>query len=279
MSDEYSFPEDAREDIVYLARSRNRIEILEALAAGPRTSRDVETATGASRSTLERILTELQERGWAERTHDGTYEATAAGEFAVTEFMPIVRSMKTIRNLGEAVSWLPTDELTIGLHHFDGATVHGPEPNSPTAPATYMTELLSGASEFHCLVCIAPPLAFEQAMCDRVVDGDLTTEHVITRGELDYVREQAERLRRWRAYLAAGAKVYCYDGEIPCNLFVLDKTVLIGASRPATCAFIESENEAVRSWAHGLIKSYGVEANRLDSGTFTENPTGPADQK
>lgn len=263
-----TIPDDALADIAYLARSRNRVEILAVLSRAPHASRDVAAATEASRSTLERILTELEERGWAERTDDGTYAATPAGEFAVAEFLPPVGAMDAIRTLDEAVAWLPADELSIGLHHFADATVHRPEPNSPTAPATYLTERLRDASVFRCLVCLAPPLAFERAMRDGVVDGRLRTEHVVTARELEYISDQPERMRRWREYLEAGADVYCYDGPIPCNLFVLDETVLLGERQPEACSFVESESETVRSWAEETIAAYRRDAERLDPAAF-----------
>lgn len=257
--------EEGLADIAYLARSENRVGILETLVASTHSSREIEAATGTARSTLERILTELEERGWVERATEGGYKATAAGEFAVAEFTPLVESMAALRTLGDAVEWLPREELSVGLHHFSDATVRTPESNNVTAPAEYMTKLLREATEFACLVRIAPPLGFEMAMRDRAVDGRLTTEHVITGDELDYLTDQPDRIRRWREYLEADISVYCYDEDIPCNLFVIDETVLIVDREPEVCAFIESESETVREWARDLIGTYRMQAERLSA--------------
>lgn len=255
-------------DIAYLARSANRVEILATLTTGPHTPRDVEAATDVSRSTLERILSELDERGWAERATAGGYTATTVGEYAVTEFAPLVESMATLRTLRDAVDWLPREELSIGLHHFSDATVRTPASNSVTAPAAYMTNLLREATEFSCLVRIAPPIGFEIAMRDRAVSGQLTTEHVITEDELAYIAEQSDRVRRWREYLETDVDVYCYDGDVPCNLFVIDETVLVADREPEVCAFIESENETVREWARDVIRTHRTEADRLQPSAF-----------
>lgn len=257
-------------DIAYLARSANRVEILETLVTGPHTARDVEAATDVPRSTLERIISELDERGWAERATEGGYTATTAGEFAVAEFTPLVESMAALRALGDAVDWLPGEELSIGLHHFGDVTVRTPESNNVTAPAAHMTKLLREATEFACLVRIAPPLGFEITMRDRAVDGRLTTEHVITEDELDYLTDQPDRVRRWREYLEADVDVYCYDGDIPCNLFVIDETVLIVDREPEVCAFIESENETILEWARDLIGTYRTKAEPLGADAFRE---------
>ncbi|WP_265108908.1 helix-turn-helix transcriptional regulator [Halosolutus halophilus] len=265
-----AIPEDALADIAYLARSSNRVEILATLATEPHASRDVAAATAASRSTLERILTELEERGWAERTTDGTYVATPAGEFAISKFVPLVGAMQAIRSLGDAVGWLPADELSIGLHHFRDATVSRPESNSPLAPDTQLVGMIREADSFHCLVRIAPSVAFENAVRDAVVEGNLTTEHVLTDGEHASLSERRDRLEHWREYLEAGANVYRYDDRIPCNLFVLDDAVFLANRQPETCAFIVTENERVRSWARHVIETYRREADRLDATAFSE---------
>lgn len=262
---------DGMSDIAYLARSSNRVEILATLVTGPYTTRELEAETGVARSTLERILSELQERGWAVRAPEGGYAATAAGTFAVREFAPLVDAMEALRRLDRAVAWLPREELSIGLHHFSDAVVRGPESNSVTAPAAFMTKLLREATEFACLVRIAPPLGFEIAMRDRAVAGALTTEHVISADEFAYIADQPDRVRRWREYLESGVDVYRYDGDVPCNLFVIDEAVLVVDREPEVCAFIESEDETVRAWARDVIEEYRTDAERLRPGAFGDS--------
>lgn len=262
--------EDSLADIAYLARSANRVQILDTLVSGAYTSRDLKQATGISRSTLERIVSELEERDWIERTAQGEYTATTAGAFALSEFVPLADAMEALRTLGDAVDWLPREELSIGLHHFNDAVVRAPNPNSATAPATYMAKLLREATEFACLVRIAPPLGFEITMRDRAATGRLTTEHVLTEDELAYIAEQPDRVRRWREYLSAEVEVFSYAGDVPCNLFVIDETVLVVDREPAVCAFIESENETVRAWARDVIGTYRAKAERLQPDVFRE---------
>ena len=276
MSEQCETPsEEGLADIAYLARSANRVKILNALVSGSYTSRDLKQATGVSRSTLERIVSELEGRDWIERTTRGEYTATTVGEFAMSEFAPLADSMTTLRTLGDAVDYLPREELSIGLHHFSEASVRAPNSNSATAPAAYMAKLLREATEFACLVRVAPSLGFEIAMRDRAATGELTTEHVVTEDELAYIAEQPDRVRRWREYLEAEVDVFCYAGDIPCNLFVIDETVLVLDREPTVCAFIESENETVRTWARDVIEAYRMEADRLQADVFREvSPAG-----
>jgi DNA-binding IclR family transcriptional regulator len=61
-------PADALADVDYLSRSDNRVTLLDALAEGAATRRALAEETGVSRATLDRIVTEFEERDWAERT-------------------------------------------------------------------------------------------------------------------------------------------------------------------------------------------------------------------
>ena len=50
------------EEIEFLARSTNRVEVLRLLSTGPRTRRELAAATGASQATLGRIIEDFTER-------------------------------------------------------------------------------------------------------------------------------------------------------------------------------------------------------------------------
>lgn len=265
--------DDVLEDIAFLSRSASRVRILDVLATEAGTRGEIQERTGIARTTVDRVVNEFEERGWARRTADGGYTATPAGGRVATEFGTFVNSMEAIDTLGELVGWLPLDEVPIDLHHFRDVTVRQPDPANPLSTASRLTGFVRDASEFHCIVGLAPPVEFEKAMRDGAVDGDLRTEHVITDGEFQYLLERPERLPRWREYLAAGANVYRYDGAVPCNLFVFDGTVVVGNSQSEVgepLVLIESENETVRSWALEVVDAYRGEAERLEPEAFVD---------
>lgn len=259
---------DALEDIAYLSRSENRVQILEALATGAYARRDLAEETETSRTTLGRILGEFEERGWAERTTDGTYAATRRGEHVAAEFRPLATALETIRGLGEAVACLPAEELSIGLHHFSDATVRRPSPNEPLEPGRYLVELLADASTMYTLTFVAPPSPVGKAMADGVSSGRLTAEHVLAGGLVEHLRDQPEGPPPWREYVEAGANVYRYEGHIPCNLFVVDERVLVFSDRPDVPQAIESDDDAVRAWALDLVEGYRDDAERVEAEAF-----------
>jgi hypothetical protein len=260
--------DDVLEDMAYLSRSANRLQVLGEITTGSHAPRKLAELTGIPRSTLRRILTEMVERRWAKRTTDGEYVATPAGKQVCGETDRYVRAIDAIRTLGEAISWLPEEELTIGLQHFSDATLQRPEPNAVGAGDTRLIELFRISDEFSCLVNTAPTVGLEQVMVESVVDGDLQTNHVITAEELDVLRQDEDRAARWKKYVEGGANLYCYDGSIPCIVLIFDETVVLGNRRLESIEFIESENEVVRAWSHDLIDTYQQRSVPLDATAF-----------
>lgn len=273
--------DDALEDIAYLSRSGNRIDVLGLVASKPQPPREIRAEVDASRSTIRRILAELVERGWAERTPDGDIVATVKGEHVVTTFLPLAGSIQAIRDLDEAVAWLPSDELSIDLYHFRDATVRRGDRNSPAAEASYLHDRLRDASTLVNLTSVGPPLSMMKTTRDGVISGRLTATTVLTERVVGYILDQPEQIPLWGEYITGGASVYCYEGEIPCHLFIVDETVLIGNNQPEVirpCEFIETDNETVLSWARQMVESYRADATPLGPEPFAEESPVPADQ-
>jgi predicted transcriptional regulator len=271
--------EEALADIAYLGRSRNRVEILEAIVSRPHSPREIAEATGSARSTLERILAELEERGWAERTSEGKYKGTDAGEFVVDEFTPLIDTMEALRNLGDTVSWLPRDELSISISHFSDAIVR--RPDDPTEAVDYMTDVLRATEEFRVISHLIPPEPPSNAIHDGVAAGRMTVDYVITEDVIEFLSGHPERRERWVQTIEAGADLWAWEGPIPCNLWIFDDTVWIKKSRPGSIqdAYgvpIISDDDMVRSWGHDLIDRYRDAATPVDVEAFGEtSPVAP----
>jgi predicted transcriptional regulator len=268
-------PADALADVDYLSRSDNRVTLLDALAEGATTRRALAEETGVTRATLDRIVTEFEERGWAERTADGEYVATAAGRHVVREFRPFVESVAAVDNLGVAVEWLPTDDLDIGLDAFSDARVRQPKNDDPMETVEFVTDLTRGAGTFRSLTHLFPPGLFARVMHEEVLAGDLTVEAVATTAVVEHIRTSEDRRERWRDVLADDATLSRCDPPIPCNLMVFDDTVLIKRSDagPIDDAYgvpIVSENDEVRAWADDLIDEYRAAATPVDPESFAD---------
>lgn len=176
---------------------------------------------------------------------------------------------EAVRRLGEAVEWLPTDELSIGLYHFNDAIVKRPENDDPMEVIDYFTDQIRDASEIRVLTHLAPPEPFATSMRDGFDTDRLNGTFVLTGELVEYLRRRSAREERWRAYIEAGADVYRYEGDIPCNLLVIDERVFIKSSRSDSVKLsyaepIVSDNETVWAWATDLIETYQNQADHID---------------
>lgn len=261
----------ALEDIVYLARSDNRVKLLDELHRDSYTRRDLTELTGIPRTTVGRILNEFQERGWVERMSEGEYSATPTGEQVIIEFSPLVDSMAVIRKLGEMVAWFREAGSNLDLHYLSDAFVRRPDTDDLMAPTSTYIDDLRNASEFYGVVGIAAPVRLEKAMRDGVVEGALRVDQVISDNLYSYLLDDPARMTRRRENIEAGANIYRFGGDVPFNLFVLDETVYIGNTQseygePYTV--IVSENEVVRSWAREIFEEFRVDSEKLSAEDF-----------
>lgn len=261
-------PADALEDVAYLARSANRVALLDALASGSHTRRDLADRTGVAPTTVGRILNECQEQGWVERNADGAYTTTATGTLVVREFAPLVDAMDTIRTLGEAAAWIPTDELSVGIEHFGDATVRRSPPNAPHDTVEYLAECFREASSGRVLTFLVAPPPVVDALVEGIVDGRLTAEIVLAGGLVEFLRDQDDP-PDWADYTDDGVSVYRYDEHIPCHLFLFDARVLIMNDRPpGGGGFVVSEDETVLAATNELFERYRDDADPVDAGAF-----------
>ena len=273
-------PNAALEDIAYLSRSANRVVILDSLTEGPYSRGTLANQTGVSRTTLDRIVNELEERGWVERTTEGEYAATAHGRHLMRRFRPFLGSVEALDRLDDALTWLPVDELDIGLEHFSDAVVRRPESEDPIEAIDFIDDLLGNASEFRVLAHLGPPEPLGTTLHERVTAGRMTMDGVITDELFRYLRSTPKRANRWRALVEAGSDLHRHEGPIPCNLWIFDETVLIKKSGPEPIdesygVPIVSENDTVRSWAHDLIDEWMDASSPIDVTAFEADPTAP----
>jgi predicted transcriptional regulator len=271
MTDDTEETRNSVEPIAYLSRSENRLEILEALTETiPKPGldppgykpRELRTMTGASEATVSRVLTEFQERGWAERNAQGEYTATPLGQSMAIEFTPLLDSMAAIQNLGDAVALLPLDQLSIRLQHFGDATVVRPEGPSTLEMSRYLLELTDESSTMYSLGYIAVTQDAMDLTTEQTVSGELDPVYVQARSVREYRQtspDQSEYREQVRSQMEAGAELYTYDGHVPCNLWIFDETVVIENSQVEGIqngTMIESQNDTVREWALEMFGRY-----------------------
>ena len=261
--------ESALEEVEFLARSPNRVDVLEALAAERHTRNELAEATGASQATLGRILEDFDDRSWIRR-EDGQYVATATGRLVAGEFSNLLDVLETERELRSIVRYLPTHAMDFDLGELADATITTPSGTRPNAPVQRLLDLIRDADE----VRIFSHAFNEQSLSvieDRTAD-DGTFRGVFSQTAIDALAEDAELRRRLTAILDAdGTAIRIREEGIPLAVTIADGVVhlLLRDENGVLQASIDTDERAVRSWAHDTFDHYWRTAEALDSGSFS----------
>jgi predicted transcriptional regulator len=270
-------PEDALADVAYLARSSNRIRLLQTLVSAPAASRELRVRTGTSKTTCNRILNEFEERSWVRQRPDGTYEATARAGHIAVQFQPFVDSVATIRSLGddaavlpaEELAWGPDGRLTFGLHQFEDATVKRQRPQQKGVGRPELAEAFRTTTTIFTVCDGAPPRIIGEALQDRADEADLSGAGVFSVELFEYLRDHHEGPPDWADLVEAGVPAYRYDGATPNNLTVTDESTFVFAENSdGTMAVVISQNDAVRTWGIDVVERYRDRGERIDPAVF-----------
>lgn len=248
---------DPLEEIEFLARSANRIEVLAALVEEPQTRQTLADRVGVSQPTLGRILQDLTERKWV--TYDGgQYRATGTGELVATGITDLRDRLATESELREIIEWFPSDAVDVELSHFADAQITTPTQTRPNAPIQRMLELL-GQTEQALLLSHAFNEQKLRLIRDRTVDGDLTTRGVFGETAIDAIAATAE-LRNLLADIVTSesAEIRVVAEEIPVAVEVTDSRthLLLRNDEGIVRASLDTDDATVRSWAESLHEKY-----------------------
>ena len=257
--------EDALEEIGFLANSANRVRVLDALAGGPGSRRELQEETGVPRSTAARVLDDAEDRGWVD-SEGSRYRLTSTGEARVSEFRDYLETTRGMRHLGEAIEWLPEPARSLDYRHLRNATVTTPTGDNPTAQFDRGMELLRDAEEYRGLTQNSLP-QYMTELRDRVVQGELDFQGVIEREFVDVLSDDPERAALWNDI---ADRMWLYDGHVPLNMHVVDGTAMIwlcdenhDGEDVIVQGLLESGHPAVVSWAESLYEEYRSESEPM----------------
>lgn len=255
---------DPLDTIDYLARSDHRVEVLEAIRTAPRTRAELRELADASRVTVGRIITDLEERGWIER--DGrTYTATTRGRYVVAEFTRLVDNLETFEALPPVVEWLPRDVPPFDLRRLDGATVVTASESDLIAPMRRALELIEGADRLRA-VANGASREFVEATRAAVESGAAHTL-VLPTQTIEALREDPELCAGVTASLEAGLTLLEVDDELPI-LQIADGTVALCSGDHS--GMVETDDAAVYDWAAEYVESLVAAATTVSAESFGE---------
>jgi predicted transcriptional regulator len=254
--------EGALDALQLFANSAHSVRVFELLAEGPTTSSTLAECTGASRSTVARILNEGESRDWI-ASEGSRYELTYLGESIFEEFHALLRSVEGIRRLGAAVNHLPAPARDLEIRHLLDAEITRRTPDRPGAHVERALELYRTATTYRGLTRIAPDLIV-RTLAEEVERGGLDVSGVIEASFVETLLGDPGRVAPWRAF---ADQVWVYDGSIPLDVHLLDGTVVLWLRAPAdeeAYGLLECDHPAVVGWAESLYREYRAGSEPLD---------------
>jgi len=256
--------ESALAAIQFFANSANSIRVFEALVDGVTTSSTLAERTGASRSTVARILDEGESRGWVE-SEGSRYELTYMGQLMIEEFRAYRQTVQGIQQLGEVVNYLPEPAQELDIRHFRDADITVPTEDWPGAHFNRALELYRNGDTYRGLTQNAPNIIV-RTLADLVDQGRLELEGIIEAEFVEDLVDDPERAAPWHTF---ADQVWLYDGHIPFGMHIIDEMVVlwlgyIEDNQWVGPGLLETENPAVREWAESLYEEYRADAEPLN---------------
>ena len=257
------------EEIEFLARSKNRVEVLRLVATEPHTRASLARTTGASQATLGRILEDFTDRSWVRRDPEG-YVATATGELVADAVGDLLSVLETESRLRDVVGYLPEAELDFDLRALADATVAVPTPTHPSAPLQRVIDAMERAGTLRAFSHALNEQSLSTALA-QVQSGDLVFKTVLSESAIEALAAENALWSRLRDLAAEdGAEIRVRRDDISLAVTVADETVsiLVRDEHGVLRASLHTDADAVRAWADDRFERYWEAAAPFDPAAF-----------
>jgi predicted transcriptional regulator len=259
----------ALDEIAFLANSDNRVAILESLRESPRQRRDLVASVDASRVTVARILRELEERGWVERT-GREYAATPLGCWVCERFTELRRDFEAGCRLREPLQWLPSDVVTFDIRRLRDAEVRLADGSDATALVRELVSFHRSGDRIRAAARASAPRVVEN-LREVVVDRGARLELVSTPAVVDAVRNHAPSARCARDLVDHPNADWSICETVPIAVCVVDDTVRINLTdeQGVLRGALVTDDQVVHAWAVDVFETCRQEASPLDVDAVT----------
>lgn len=249
----------------FFVRSENRLAILSSLCRAPKEPAELQASLDLSRSTLRRILNELEDAGWVYTTPPEVYHPIFPARVLVDLYDPFLESMDVVSELSTFYNTLPPHVARDELDQFDVEEVRGclerlcvtlPTRTKPYAPQQRLQELLGQLDSVRGFVPSFVP-SFRQAMDQDSLEG-LSAKLVLPPEEIDRIREELGQLSETTD---SNGEVQLWSAStVPAFGLLLtdDGVVLIGYDeyvRPDAIVECPRDCRSIEEWATSRVET------------------------
>ncbi|NLV11818.1 helix-turn-helix transcriptional regulator [Haloarcula argentinensis] len=252
----------AVESVAFLARSEHRFQVLDLLADGARTREGLDDRMDATRVTLSRILSDLEDQEFIQQTHtDSLYELSTFGELVHRDFARLLGTVSVGQKYPKLVSRLPTDWFDFEPQCLvDGEQIHGKSAD-PLAAARVVANAIKDGSSCRALVGTFTSLPMHAYEEDIRAGGDTDMCVVFDSVVTETMLEDQSLRAKWQAIEDATDSTiyYSLDEQVPCTVDLIDdKRVFLTVDREQEPGFdiISCTHPDVVAWADRVISEY-----------------------
>lgn len=252
---------DTGELIKFLSNSPQRHRILDNLAHAEMDVRSLMQELDSSRSTVQRNLRMLEDRGWIRDTSSG-YVTTTIGEAIYREFMDIYDTIDTIHRMSSFLEVVDTLE-EVEIRKLTDATVMTPKSNQPTFLMDSLFTIFSSDDYVRGLLPVVSSLSVKIMREDGF--SIPSCSFIVSKSTLDKIYQQYSQSESGTAVSVPECINFrvCSD-ELPYGLFVSNKHLALAGYNELgrIQALVKSTNETAIEWAEGMYKYYSSKSKQ-----------------
>lgn len=261
----------AFDQITFLADSPSRLAVLETLQAGPRERNELQEAVGVSRSTINRILEGLSERGWIVRDRR-QYRITSSGRNVAAQFTTLLETIESDSRLTEVIDWLPTELPDFETRMFADATITMADPSAPYRPMERLMKLGEDTATSHTRSFGTRPLPgyFERWELEEGINAEVIFSPLVVEALQQSPPDGTAEL------LASGTLSFRVHENLPCGLTLYDEHIALCGYDQTTGmleAVVDTDDSAALEWANAVYESYRSESEPVDQSVFAIEDT------
>jgi len=257
-------------DVEFLARSPDGIRILRELLDHSESSRgDLHAAADATRTTVQRNLDALVERGWI--TNSGrTYEISPCGRLVAAGVLDLVETTGMASELQEFLKWTSLEALDVDPRLLSDAEITVVDPGDPYAPVNRHVQALADADRVRLLLPVVGHKAMHTSH-KATMAGDQSGEVVLSPEAAETVTSKPEYRELFADFLEHPRwEAFVTDDEVPFCLGIVDGLVQIGVEddEGVPRALAESSSDELRAWARETFDGYVEEAREVSGSSM-----------
>ena len=255
----------AREQVAFLVGSEHRLAVMEALREGSARPCGLERSLTASRATVQRALSGLEERGWVEK-RDGEYHLTAAGLFVLRAFDDLTEVVETVADVGDPLALFDGLTTDLPVEALRSARMTAADATTPHAPIERYAALLDGADVDRLrAVCPVSSPVFNEVHRPLVEDR-VSIDLVIDEETLAAARQVAPETHA-AALDDDLFSLYVVDADLSFGVSLFDGVAVVGAydDQGRFRACLDGRDDALVEWATSLFEEHRGRARTLET--------------